>query len=133
MKLINCRIDAFGKLKGVQFEFGDGLNTFCFENGWGKTTLAAFIRAMFYGRTFDESRESRDRVEVYLNGRPAPELREDLGKSIFGIDEQSYLRTVFAESGDFETGSTGDINARLSDFTQGGISAAFRALGAGVA
>lgn len=164
MKLINCRIDAFGKLKGVQFEFGDGLNTFCFENGWGKTTLAAFIRAMFYGlrseranakdtgerakyrpfgggafggslkfehggdiytvqRTFDESRESRDRVEVYLNGRPAPELREDLGKSIFGIDEQSYLRTVFAESGDFETGSTGDINARLSDFTQGGISA----------
>ena len=130
MKLINCRIDAFGKLKSVQFELSEGLNTFCFENGWGKTTLAAFIRAMFYGlrsersnakdtgerakyrpfvggafggslkfehggdiytvqRTFDESRESRDRVEVYLNGRSAPELREDLGKSIFGIDEQS--------------------------------------------
>lgn len=164
MKLINCRIDAFGKLKSVQFELSEGLNTFCFENGWGKTTLAAFIRAMFYGlrsersnakdtgerahyrpfgggafggslkfehsgdvytvqRTFDESRESRDRVEVYRNGRPAPELKDDLGKSIFGIDEQSFLRTVFAESGDFETGSTGDINARLSDFTQGGISA----------
>lgn len=49
MRLLNCRIDAFGKLRGVQFDFKEGLNSFCFENGWGKTTLASFIRAMFYG------------------------------------------------------------------------------------
>lgn len=49
MKLIECYIDNFGKLSSVSFRFSSGLNAFCEENGYGKTTLAAFIKAMLYG------------------------------------------------------------------------------------
>lgn len=49
MKLIKCSIENFGKLKGRTFEFTDGCNTIMEQNGYGKTTLAVFLKAMFYG------------------------------------------------------------------------------------
>lgn len=49
MKLLKCKIAAFGKLKDFEYEFTDGLNTIKHDNGWGKSTLASFIKAMFYG------------------------------------------------------------------------------------
>lgn len=49
MKLLKCHIENFGKLKNFNYEFQDGLNTIKEENGFGKTTFANFIKAMFYG------------------------------------------------------------------------------------
>ena len=49
MKLISLQIDNFGTLKDYKYLFQDGINTIVHENGWGKSTLAAFIRVMFYG------------------------------------------------------------------------------------
>ena len=49
MKLLSCHIENFGKLSGFDYEFQDGLNTIKEENGFGKTTFASFIKAMFYG------------------------------------------------------------------------------------
>lgn len=49
MKILSCHIENFGKLHDCTLDFSDGLNTFCAENGWGKSTFAAFVRAMFYG------------------------------------------------------------------------------------
>ncbi|MGN0814446.1 MAG: AAA family ATPase [Candidatus Coproplasma sp.] len=49
MKLISCHIENFGNISNTDFNFTDGLNQFCYDNGWGKSTLAAFIKAMFYG------------------------------------------------------------------------------------
>ena len=49
MKLISCHIDGFGKLSDVDINFDKGLNNVCQENGYGKTTLAVFIKSMFYG------------------------------------------------------------------------------------
>lgn len=49
MKLIKCNIINFGTLNNISFDFVSGLNTINQENGFGKTTLAAFIKAMFYG------------------------------------------------------------------------------------
>lgn len=49
MKLIRCKVAAFGKLKNFEYEFTDGLNTVKQDNGWGKSTLATFVKAMFYG------------------------------------------------------------------------------------
>ena len=49
MKLISCHIENFGKLHGYSLDFSDEKNILCAENGWGKSTLTAFIRAMFYG------------------------------------------------------------------------------------
>ena len=49
MKLIKCYVSSFGKLKDFSHDFSSGLNTFKEDNGWGKSTLATFIKAMFYG------------------------------------------------------------------------------------
>ncbi len=49
MKLIKCEIQNFGKLNNFSFDFQDGVNTINEENGFGKTTLAIFIKTMFYG------------------------------------------------------------------------------------
>ncbi|MBQ3516575.1 MAG: AAA family ATPase, partial [Lachnospiraceae bacterium] len=49
MRLVSCYIENFGKLHRFSYDFQEGLNVICEENGWGKTTLAAFLKAMFYG------------------------------------------------------------------------------------
>ena len=58
MRLISCYIDGFGKLNNMEVQFEDGLNTFIQDNGWGKSTLAAFIRVMLYG--FDGETKRND-------------------------------------------------------------------------
>ena len=49
MKLSKLHIINFGKLNDFTYDFNDGLNSFLFENGWGKTTLSNFILVMLYG------------------------------------------------------------------------------------
>lgn len=49
MKLIKAHVINFGKLHDYDIDFTDGVNSFMQENGWGKTTLSVFIKAMFYG------------------------------------------------------------------------------------
>ena len=49
MKLIRCHIENFGKLSDFTCDFTEGCNTICEENGWGKSTLAAFLRVMLFG------------------------------------------------------------------------------------
>lgn len=49
MRLISLHIENYGKISDKDYNFTDGINQFCAENGYGKTTLASFIKAMFYG------------------------------------------------------------------------------------
>ena len=49
MKLIRCHVENFGKLSRFSYDFSDGMNVILQENGFGKTTFAAFLKAMFYG------------------------------------------------------------------------------------
>lgn len=49
MKLLKCHVTSFGKLQNLDIDFTDGLNVFNYENGWGKTSLTLFLKAMFYG------------------------------------------------------------------------------------
>ena len=59
MKLLSCHIENFGKLRDFTYYFEDDLNVLFAENGWGKSTLAAFLKVMFYG--FDgENRRNGD-------------------------------------------------------------------------
>lgn len=53
MILKKCYISSFGKLHDLTFNFSDGINTVMEENGWGKSTLSYFIKAMFYGLSGD--------------------------------------------------------------------------------
>ena len=52
MKLISCYITGFGTIKEWSYDFSDGMNALCQENGWGKTTFSVFLKAMFYGMDY---------------------------------------------------------------------------------
>ena len=63
MKVIHLHIDNFGTLQNTDLDFTDGKNSFLKDNGWGKTTLAAFLRVMFFG--FDnETKKVKDREKT---------------------------------------------------------------------
>lgn len=49
MKIIRAYIENFGKLNDFSVEFKSGLNVINENNGFGKSTLCAFIKTMFYG------------------------------------------------------------------------------------
>ena len=65
MIINTCNIRGFGCFADEQFDFSEGLNCFLEENGYGKTTLTAFLRVMFYGfknergKTTDKERDLR--------------------------------------------------------------------------
>lgn len=64
MKLISCYIEKFGGLSGYALDFEQGVTVIHAPNGFGKTTLAEFLRAMFYGfprkaKTLDKSRRQK--------------------------------------------------------------------------
>lgn len=163
MKLISCHIENYGKLSGVDFEFNSGITEFYLENGEGKTTLASFIKAMFYGlpkytasektfserkhylpfsggifggninfehngrmymveRRFDKKSKTRDETVVYCNGCITSELGVDpIGRQLFGLDENSFMRTLFVTSSDMELVATEGISGRLNNYAEGNI------------
>lgn len=49
MKLKSIYIAGFGNLQDFTYTFTEGINVIAAPNGWGKSTLAAFLRSMFYG------------------------------------------------------------------------------------
>ena len=49
MRLTELYIENFGKLSKYKMSFSKGLNSITEDNGYGKTTLTVFIKAMFYG------------------------------------------------------------------------------------
>lgn len=53
MKIISLHIENFGKLSNADFSFNEGRNVILHNNGWGKSTMAAFITVMFYGFSGD--------------------------------------------------------------------------------
>ena len=73
MRLLRCHIENFGVLSGFDYEFPEGLAVICRENGFGKSTLAAFLKAMFYGlpRTgaHNVTENERRRFEPWQGGK----------------------------------------------------------------
>lgn len=49
MRLLSCYITGFGTFNNRSFDLSKDIVLFKEENGWGKTTLADFIKCMFYG------------------------------------------------------------------------------------
>ncbi len=65
MRILRLHVENFGKLQNFDLELHEGLNAILQENGWGKSTLAAFIKAMLYGmpastkRSLDENERKK--------------------------------------------------------------------------
>ena len=65
MHILSLHVDGFGRLSDFKYPLSEGLNVLDAENGFGKTTLASFIKAMLYGLQSQNSRgkvENNDRV-----------------------------------------------------------------------
>lgn len=60
MKIVSLSVKSFGKLNNVNLTFNDGVNVINNVNGFGKTTMAAFIRAMLYGFTYSRVKGTTD-------------------------------------------------------------------------
>ncbi len=67
MRIISLHINNYGKLSNFDYAFNDNITTFCEDNGFGKTTIVSFIKAMFYGLETVKSNTSKfsDRKHFY--------------------------------------------------------------------
>ncbi|MBQ3035632.1 MAG: AAA family ATPase, partial [Lachnospiraceae bacterium] len=111
MKLISCYIENFGGLHQFSYDFTDGLNVILENNGWGKTTLAVFLKAMFFGldkstkRSLDEN--ERKKYEPW-NGGPYG------GNLVFEADGIVYrVERFFAGKDKEDTFVLYDVNTGL--------------------
>lgn len=157
MKLLKCHINGFGNWKNKDFNFKEGLTSFCEKNGYGKSSLASFIRAMFYGlerdkkgvftrqralpndgspcggsldfewkndkytieRSFVGKMPKGDTLTCYKNGIQTNELGEIPGVTVFGLDSDSFDRTMFVSSKDLQVSSNETLNGKMSHFVEG--------------
>ena len=160
MKLLSYHIENYGKIHDKDGDFSDGITCICEKNGFGKSTLASFIKAMFYGldsytaaskgfndrqhfypfeggkfggnltferggktyrieRFFDKKSGKGDECRVYENGAPFEGFGEEIGKALFGLDEESFKKTVFITADEIEISSTHSINEKLNRTVEG--------------
>ena len=157
MKLLKCHIVGFGNWKNQTIDFQGGLTSVCEKNGFGKSSLASFIRAMFYGlervtkannerkralpfdgspcggsldfewegnqysieRSFIGKTPKDDTLICYKNGIETKELGEVPGNVVFGLDLDSFNRTIFISPTDLEISSSETLNAKMSHFVEG--------------
>lgn len=64
MMILSCYISGFGKFVNQGFDFSHGLNLLKADNGFGKTTLADFITAMFYGLDASKNKGLEDNFRL---------------------------------------------------------------------
>lgn len=157
MKILSCYITGFGKFINRSFTFSD-LTVIKEDNGWGKTTLAAFIRCMLFGMEAGRGKAVEDndrahyapwqggtyggtltfvcggrqyRVERVFGRTPVQDVArvydknnmqcfefgeraERLGETLFGVNADSYARSVYIPQGEIETGGVSeDMKTRL--------------------
>lgn len=160
MKLISCNIQNFGTLSGFKKDFSDGLTVIKEENGFGKTTLALFLKAMFYGlpqttkkrveendrvrltpwqggafggtldfetnkklyriERFFAEKEKNDTFKLYdlKTGNLSNDFDRNIGVQMFGIDAESFERSVFVPQSSVESGLNTNLNAKLTGLVE---------------
>lgn len=97
MKIKRIHVEQFGTLSDLSVDFEEGFNQISKENGWGKTTLAVFIRVMFYGFSKKgEGAKDRERYRPWKMGRYG-------GSLTFSLDQYDY--TVYRFFGKSKSGA----------------------------
>lgn len=118
MKLIRCHIENFGKLSDFTYDFSEGCNTICEENGWGKSTLAAFLRVMLYGFRNEGKRDplenERKRYAPWQKGVYGGELQFESDGKLYSV------RRIFGNKAAEDEFQLTDARTHLSssDFSQ---------------
>ena len=118
MKLLACHIENFGKLSSLSLDFSDGINVIYGSNAWGKSTLAAFFKAMFYG--LDAKKESGAFEKERILYRPW-QGGVFGGELDFEINGKQYrISRTFGRTEKTDTFHLYDLNTKLesSDYSQ---------------
>lgn len=95
---------------------------FCpFESGrFGGSVVFEHNGAEFkIERFFDKKSSVKDELKVYKNGGLTDELGEDIGKTVFGIDKESFEKTVFFNAEDIEIYTPAGIEAKIQNSDEG--------------
>ena len=119
MRILNCHIENFGKLSDETISFDkDNLNIICEENGWGKSTLAAFIKVMFFGFDNESKRDDyeneRKRYKPWQNGVYGGQLS-------FEVEDRHYeITRIFGAKDKDDTFELRNLDKNLesSDYTE---------------
>ncbi len=82
----------------------------------GSLTLEFEGKTYCITRRFDMKSETRDHCSVTRDGVPTEELGKVPGRTIFQVDEDSFLRTAFFTADPGELGANGCIAGRLQSF-----------------
>lgn len=90
MKLLSCHIENFGKISNFDYIFQDGLNLINQPNGWGKTTFACFLKAMFFGM----EKKGKQKVYVAERSKYAPWQGGIYGGSVIFENEGKTYRIL---------------------------------------
>ena len=116
MNIKKCYIANFGKLHDFSYQFSEGLNIINEKNGWGKSTFATFIKAMFFG--FDSSNKraisenERKKYYPWQGGKFGGNLEFEIDGKIYEIERffglkdkedtfKLYNKITNCESNDF--------------------------------
>lgn len=67
-------------------------------------------------RFFDKKSEKEDTLVVYRNNKRFTDFGDDVGKAVFGLDQESFERTAFVNSDAIDICATGSISAKLNNF-----------------
>lgn len=91
MIIKECHIENFGVLSDLSFKFIDGVNVIKEDNGWGKSTLAVFIKCMFYGMEYTKKRKKLPENKKYMpwNGGKCG------GWLVFSVKDKTYRVTRY--------------------------------------
>lgn len=113
MKILKCYVENFGILHEYEYCPAEGLSVVYAKNGSGKSTFAAFIRAMFYGMTADRTRKSLENAE---RRRYKPWQGGVWGGYIcFSVKDKSYrLERTFGEKEREDTFRLTDLKTGLA-------------------
>jgi DNA repair exonuclease SbcCD ATPase subunit len=111
MKIKSLHIENFGKLSGLDIQFDANLTEICRQNGWGKSTLSIFLKAMFYGmakkgnnRAYNSERSKFKPWQSGIYG----------GYVIFEVEDKAYRVTrTFADTPEGDTFELVDLATGL--------------------
>ncbi|MBE7079181.1 MAG: hypothetical protein E7380_04925 [Clostridiales bacterium] len=96
MKFVSCHITGFGKFVNCSFDLSSPLSVIKNDNGWGKTTLADFLRCMLYGLDGGRLRaiegNDRARYEPWQGGAFGGSLTFQYGGKLYRI-ERTFGKT----------------------------------------
>ena len=106
MIIEKIRIESFGSLENRDFEFCEGVNIIEGANESGKSTLAAFIKFIFYGlasKAKDGGISAREKYVSWKTGSAAGSLILNVGDERYRIDRALMSVGQTSENGEKKT------------------------------